>query len=81
MNIFDDLFDVIPTVPARHAPSDPLWRILRAAALPAVDAAFRDSKEPPTFGPFGTIAIPYFKMGSIDSLDLFGIDELILFAF
>jgi FkbM family methyltransferase len=81
MSIFDDMFDVIPAFPARHAPSDPLWRILRAAALPAIEAAFRNSKEPSPFGPFGPIAIPYFKMGSIDSLDLFGMDELILFAF
>lgn len=31
------------------------------------------------FGPFGELHFPYFSMGNIDSLDLFGIDELILF--
>lgn len=33
------------------------------------------------FGPFGDITFPYVKMGAIDSLDLFGLDELILFCF
>jgi FkbM family methyltransferase len=31
--------------------------------------------------PFGTIHLPYVKMGRIDSLDLFGVTELIIMAF
>ena len=81
MTIFDDLFAVIGQMPLRHAPSDPMWRIWRAAAGPAIAAAFRDSNAPQPFGPFGALAMPYFTMGAIDSLDLFGMDELIIFAF
>lgn len=81
MNIFDDLFAVIGELPSRHAPSDPMWRVWKAAALPAIAAAFRESDTPQLFGPFGPISMPYFKMGNIDSLDLFGLDELIIFAF
>lgn len=81
MTIFDDLFATIPQVPQQHAPSGPTWRIWKAAALPAVEAAFRNSDTPQPFGPFGSIAMPYFKMGNIDSLDLFGLDELIIFSF
>ncbi len=33
-----------------------------------------------SFGPFGRLIFPYQKMGKIDSLDLFGITELIIFA-
>lgn len=33
------------------------------------------------FGEMGRIVLPYQKMGAIDSLDLFGLDELIVFAF
>ena len=80
-NLFDDLFAVIPQFPNRHAPLDPLWRIWRAAARPVVEACFRNGETPQPFGPFGSIALPYFKMGNIDSLDLFGLDELIIFAF
>jgi FkbM family methyltransferase len=80
-NLFDDLFAVIPQFPNRHAPSDPLWRIWKAAARPVVDTSFRNGETAQPFGPFGSIAMPYFKMGNIDSLDLFGLDEIIIFAF
>tara|TARA_B100000405_G_C16685699_1_gene410952 strand:+ start:519 stop:1403 length:885 start_codon:yes stop_codon:yes gene_type:complete len=33
------------------------------------------------FGPFGPLQFPYLEMGAVTSLDLFGIDELIIFAF
>lgn len=32
-------------------------------------------------GPFGRIRMPYTKMGAVTSLDLFGLDELLLFHF
>ncbi|MBI1910253.1 MAG: FkbM family methyltransferase [Deltaproteobacteria bacterium] len=34
-----------------------------------------------TFSPFGELIFPYVRMGAIDSLDLFGMDELIIFSF
>jgi FkbM family methyltransferase len=34
-----------------------------------------------TLGELGEIKFPYFKMGNIDSIKLFGLDELILFSF
>ena len=80
-NLFDDLFAVIPQFPNRHAPSDPLWRTWKAAARPVVEASFCNGETSQPFGPFGAIAMPYFKMGNIDSLDLFGLDEIIIFAF
>ncbi len=33
------------------------------------------------FGPFGALNFPYREMGAITSLQLFGLDELIIFAF
>lgn len=33
------------------------------------------------FGPFGSVNLKYIEMGAITSLDLFGLDELIIFAF
>lgn len=81
MGFFDDLFAVILEFPERHAPSDPMWRVWRSAALAEVKSRFRKSDAPQPFGPFGEVAMPYLKMGNIDSLDLFGLDELIIFAF
>ena len=34
-----------------------------------------------TLGEIGNLNFPYFKMGNVDSVKLFGIDELIIFAF
>lgn len=34
-----------------------------------------------TLGELGNIKFPYFKMGNVDSVKLFGLDELILFSF
>lgn len=36
---------------------------------------------PVDFAPFGKLVFPYEKMGAIDTIDLFGLDELIIFAF
>jgi len=36
--------------------------------------------EKETFGEFGEIVLPFTKMGDITSLDLFGIDELVIFS-
>jgi FkbM family methyltransferase len=33
------------------------------------------------FGPFGSLQLGYHRMGAIDSVDLFGIDELLVFAY
>ncbi len=38
------------------------------------------SGERTTFGPFGELLFPFVKMGAVSSLDLFGLDELVLFA-
>ena len=34
-----------------------------------------------TLGEIGNLNFPYFKMGNVDSVKLFGIDELIIFSF
>lgn len=81
-SFFDDLFRVLAEYPGRHATSDPMWRVWRVAARAEVRRLFADAT-PSTvsFGPFGEIRLPYHRMGNIDSLDLFGVDELIIFAF
>jgi FkbM family methyltransferase len=50
----------------------------RDAIVPLFAASERVAAK---FGPFGEISLPYTKMGAIDSLDLFGLDELIIFTF
>ncbi len=82
MTAIDDLFDVIPQFPDRRATSDPVWRLWREVSIPLIARTFGESGDTPQqFGPLGPLAMPYFEMGNINSLDLFGLDELIIFAF
>lgn len=77
-----DLFGALAAAPARHAPDGPDALAWSNSAREAVAVLF--SAEPPAqraFGPFGSLAFPFVRMGAITSLDLFGLDELILFAF
>lgn len=56
-----------------------LDRVMRYAFR---EAAYRfEASKPVCVGELGEIILPYEKMGAIDSIDLFGVDELILFAF
>jgi FkbM family methyltransferase len=73
----------LAAIPEQHAPSSPVYRVLASAAraivLNSSLAPGRDGRL--ALGSFGEIHLPYHRMGMIDSLDLFGLDELILFAF
>jgi len=77
------LFDRLIASPREHAGASPQYRALAAECA----GAFRASPladpvpRPVQFGPFGALTLPYRRMGAIDSIDLFGLDELIIFAF
>ncbi|SME99009.1 methyltransferase, FkbM family [Tistlia consotensis] len=75
-------FEVLPVDLDDHRPDAPAYAFLKAAAQHAVGQMFGPgNRRPRRFGPFGALTFPYHGMGAIDSLDLFGLDELILFAF
>lgn len=82
MAFFDELFTDLQAQPQKHARTDPQWELWQAATRPEVAKSF-SSKEGGAvpFGPFGDIRMPFHAMGSITSLELFGLDELILFSF
>lgn len=80
--IIDDLFDAIPRLPHAHATSGAVWRLWNRLARQSVVECFSSPEGAPIpFGPFGPLNFPYVAMGNVTSLDLFGLDELILFAF
>lgn len=81
-NILDQLFEAIPELRDFHAPTNRAYGLLRSVARREVEGMFAATEATPqAFGPFGALKFPYEKMGNIDSLDLFGIDELVIFAF
>ncbi|MFC0241620.1 FkbM family methyltransferase [Rhodopseudomonas telluris] len=71
----------LPELTHHHAPGSATYQALAAAARQAVVTLFAQGGRDVPFGPFGRISFPYHAMGAVDSLDLFGLDELILFAF
>lgn len=69
---------------AHHArPGTAMYKFLAAAAEDVLTPMFGPNILPMArpFGPFGYINFPYRRMGTIDSLNLFGLDELFIFAF
>ena len=79
---FDQIFDCLDQSPELHAPGTPVYSLLADVAKEITAEAFSSSEaEPKEFGPFGDLRFPYFSMGAISSLHLFGLDELILFAY
>lgn len=82
MPALDLIFETLAENPRRHVHSSALYRLCKATARSAVEKLFSSTERVARpFGPFGDISMPYTKMGAINSLDLFGVDELIIFAF
>jgi len=80
-DILADILAALPELARHHAPGGAAYKALASAARSAVVALFARGGTDVPFGPFGPISFPYHRMGAVDSLDLFGLDELILFAF
>lgn len=81
-SVFECLFGSLPLLKDHHAPGSPVYALLQKVARMDVERAF-GGEEPAVqeFRPFGEIVFPYHKMGAVDSLNLFDIDELIIFSF
>lgn len=81
-SVLSQLIAALPALKEFHAPTSAPYQLLKSVAGKEVKAAFASELgEPRTIAPFGELRFPYLKMGAIDSLDLFGLDELIIFAF
>jgi FkbM family methyltransferase len=80
--LFEQLILTLPDIKDRHARGSSIYELLALVANQEVISRFLTTENKERyFGPFGYIVFPYHKMGSIDSIDLFGLDELIIFSF
>jgi FkbM family methyltransferase len=78
----EKIFQALPSLSPQHSAQTAIYQLLDNMASSHIKALFAGRN--PTqinFGPFGALIFPYRQMGAIDSLDLFGLDELILFSF
>jgi FkbM family methyltransferase len=82
-SLFDSLFDALGDLRGQLQPSKPTFAALKALLAEHFRQSpfAREGAGPVPFGPFGTIDLPYRRMGAIDSVDLFGLDELLIFSF
>lgn len=82
MPTLDLLFEALAERPNLHVPTAAIYRYWKATARASIEQMFAATERiAQPFGPFGSLSLPYTKMGAINSLDLFGLDELIIFAF
>lgn len=78
----DEIFQSLMQSLDCHVPGSPAYVALRDAARKRIADLFSsDQAVEQPFWEFGRISFPYHRMGAISSLDLFGLDELIIFAF
>jgi FkbM family methyltransferase len=79
------LSDVILSLPKlknEHQRESKTYLEIEKDVCREIDLIFNDTSETPKdFAPFGQIVFPFFNMGAKNSLDLFGLDELIIFSF
>ncbi len=77
----EKLFLALPTISDYHSPDTLLYGFLKDASRKEIEKLFKNKKGKIGFYPFGKIIFPYHKMGAIDSLNLFDLDELIIFSY
>lgn len=81
-SIVSQLFEMLPLVSEHHARTSPVYQVLDRVARQELRPLFESSQpvaqEVP---PFGALTFPYHPMGAVDTLDLFGLDELIIFSY
>ncbi len=82
-SVLDALFDALGDLRAELCPSRPAFSTFKALLSEHFrgSAFAKENGGPVAFGPFGDIDFPYRRMGAIDSVDLFGLDELLILAF
>lgn len=80
--ILGDMFLALPAVAEYHAPDTFLYTLLKKVARESIENLFKGKDaEKVWVGPFGKLIFPYYGMGAVDSLNLFDLDELIIFSF
>ncbi len=81
-SILNQLLTTLPSVKGHHAPGCDLYCLLKDIARREVEALFPNTgTDKIHIQPFGELIFPYHKMGAVDSLNLFDLDELIIFSF
>lgn len=78
----EEIIFALPSIANQHAFDLPINRLLQKICRQEARKSFAAAVSEGSFsGPFKNLVFPYYEMGAINSLHLFGLDELIIFAF
>ena len=81
-NILENLFLSLPLVSGHHAPGSRLYNLFEQVSRKEIEGLFSEIEpQGVIFKPFGELVFPFFSMGAVNSLNLFDLDELIIFSF
>lgn len=78
-----DFFTKLAKLSHEHSKYSSIYQILKSLTRSLIEASEFKSElsKKIMFGEFGEVIFPYYSFGNINTLDLFGIDELIIFSF
>ena len=76
----DELLKALPETNQFHSRGSRLYKLLNRIALTEIDGIYQQS-DVFRLGEFGRIEIPFISFGAVNTKDLFGLDELIIFAY
>jgi FkbM family methyltransferase len=81
--VLENLITVVGDLRGELVPSRPAFLLLKDLLIQYFRSSplAREGGGPVKLAPFGELDFPYRSMGAIDTVDLFGIDELLIFAF
>lgn len=80
--MIDKIINALPDVSKQHARSSKLYNVLEKISAKTIEESrLKLSDGNIDLGELGNLEFPFHNMGAIDTLDLFGLDELIIFSF
>ena len=82
-NFFDDVFNLLPLTNFMHSKNSWFYNLIEEKLKTVVinSGLSLNGNGNIDFGPFNKLKFPFYKMGAINSLHLFGLDEIIIFSF
>lgn len=80
--IITQFVNTLPQISGQHAPGSELYGLLQNVLQQEAQRLFSSvSGEVQSFEPFGGLSFSFRRMGSVTTLNLFELDEMILFSF
>ncbi|MFZ3053686.1 MAG: FkbM family methyltransferase [Sulfuricurvum sp.] len=79
-SILHDVITVLPEINQYHSVNSNLYKFLNKIVISEIETIYSKVNQF-NFSVFGKIEIPYISFGAINTKDLFGLDEFIIFSY